>query len=87
MYSNYFRSPRTTQELRANQSCPYTRAKRRNIPTSYDDIYARKQKSWKDKRKKQYHPNKRGQRHEVFLDLSIKSWDIEECLNEQNIHF
>ena len=83
-----YRNPRTTQERRFNQSCPFTRAKRRNIPTSYDDIRVKDNgKSWKKKRKTQYHLNNRGQRHEVFLDYHYCEWEIEEYFEAQNIPF
>jgi hypothetical protein len=82
-----YRKPKTTQEYRANESCPYVRAKRRNIPTWYDDLYAHPQKSWKVKRKTQYHPNKRGERHEMFLDRHYHIWYIKEYLENHHIPF
>lgn len=48
-HSAWLRHPKTTQELRANQdrNDPYVRAKRRNLPTAWDDQFVRQQKSWK----------------------------------------
>lgn len=45
----FLRYPKTTQELRANQDSndPLVRAKRRNLPTSFDDNFIRKQQGWK----------------------------------------
>ena len=59
-YSSYksvfYRRIKTTQELRANQDCELTRAKRKNIPNAYDDIVvkSRTYKSWKKIRRNQY---------------------------------
>lgn len=51
----HYRYPRTQQERRANQA-GFARAKRRpaNLPTCYDDIPIRKERSWKRLRKTQY---------------------------------
>jgi len=57
------RHPKTAQELRANQfrNDPYVRAKRRNLPTAWDDLIKHKQKSWKYLgRKQQYRENNHG---------------------------
>lgn len=60
----YARRPRTTQERRANQERNdlLIRAKRRNLPSAYDDLMVHDEKSWKSKksRKNQYHINKNG---------------------------
>lgn len=57
-YLNVFlRHPKTRQEIRENldKHDVKVRAKRRNLPTVYDDIFVKKQKSWKWlKRKNQY---------------------------------
>ena len=84
-----YRCPRTTQESRANQSCPYARAKRRrrSLPNTWYEIHVPTTKSWKKKRKTQYHLNKRGQHHEVFLDLHYNDWEITEYFKTQNIPF
>ena len=53
----YMRRPRTQQERRANQerNDPLVRSGRKDLPTSYDDICIRSQKSWKYLgRKQQY---------------------------------
>ena len=51
-YYHWMRHPRTAQELRANQgkNNPLVRAKRRTLPTNWDDNFIREQKSWKYKR-------------------------------------
>lgn len=51
-----FRRMKTTQERRANQGedGKYVRPKRKNIPNSYDDIFSRVQRSWKENRKTKY---------------------------------
>ena len=53
------RSPRTRQELRNAlnpEHAPFVRAKRNavNLPTAYDDIVVRDERSWKEYRKTQY---------------------------------
>ena len=55
-YTPFLRYPRTTQERRANQerNDPYVRGRRRILPTSYDDLFVIKQRSWKCLRDKQY---------------------------------
>lgn len=52
----YYRSPRTTQEKRESQDKfdNLVRAKRRNLPNSWDDIGKCVQKSWKERRKTKY---------------------------------
>mgnify|MGYP000673914804 CR=1 FL=1 len=60
MAKRFIRYPRTRQELRANQdrNDPYVRPARRNLPTAWDDLYVRHEKSWKEKgREKQYREN------------------------------
>lgn len=55
------RSPRTTQERRANQYHRFTglvRGKRRNLPNAHDDIFIRRTKCWKAKRSQQYRDRK-----------------------------
>lgn len=58
-YHGWLRYPRTQQERREaeDKHNPYVRAKRRavNLPTAYEDIFVRKQKSWKSRRKTRYH--------------------------------
>lgn len=56
---------RTTQETRANQDGPeerigrkrqlWARGKRRNLPTSWDDIFVPTFKCWKKYRRTQYY--------------------------------
>jgi hypothetical protein len=51
----YFRHPRTTQERRASQD-GYGRPARnlKNLPNSWDDIWAETSRCWKQYRKTQY---------------------------------
>lgn len=65
----FMRYPRTTQERKANLDKYDTmiRGKRRNLPTAYDDIFVRPQKSWKSTgRRKQYRENKEGYEWRYF---------------------
>lgn len=74
------RSPRTTQEKRENgRRSKWARAKRNasNLPDSWDDNLAREEKTWKNKRKKQYYPGGRGKKHVIVLKTphySHKNW-------------
>ena len=43
----FLRYPRTRQELRVGSD----RAKRRNIPTAWDDLMRRPQRCWKEQRR------------------------------------
>ncbi len=51
----YYRHPRTTQERRASQD-GYGRPRRnlKNLPNSWDDIWAERTRCWKAYRKTQY---------------------------------
>ena len=86
--TKWYRKPRTTAEMRANQG-EYARAKRRprNLPSSYDDQPYRNTNSWKDKRKTQYRVGGRGAKHELFFtELSWREqYDLEEFLKDQDI--
>lgn len=68
-YRPWMRHPRTTAERRANQD-EWARPKRRPhlLPNTYDDIWVRSSKSWKEKRKKQYYTGGRGKHHHVRID-------------------
>lgn len=49
------RLPRTTQELRMNCDPEYgkfARPNRKHLPTSWDDIFVRRTRSWKAQKKK-----------------------------------
>lgn len=51
---SYYRNPKTLNE-RKQYSKEYTRAKRKNLPTSFDDItLSNKYTSWKDKTKRRH---------------------------------
>lgn len=62
MKINGLRYPKTASEIRANKALKTDpemlnipiKARQRFLPTSYDDIPRRGQKSWKKQRKKQY---------------------------------
>lgn len=57
-WGGYFRRIKTYNEIRQNYGCPYVRGKRRNVPTSWDDLYIARNwgRSWKDftKKRNQY---------------------------------
>lgn len=62
-YGNWLRYPKTLNLLREAVACddepgevhiPPTRKKKRAIPTAYDDIYRRTQRSWKQHRGRQW---------------------------------
>jgi len=85
--SNYYRSPKTTQERRRNGSrldrfeeseYTYVRGKRKDLPTTYDDIQHGYQKSWKKLRKTQYRCGGRGKQHYFLLhnqfDYNLREW-------------
>lgn len=62
-HTPYLRHPKTTQERRSNcdpDHKRYTRGRRRNLPTTYDDIWIKDRKSWKGKRRHQHHDDKSG---------------------------
>lgn len=52
-WCNSMRHPRTKQELSQES---VTRAKRKHLPTTWDDYWRKSQKSWKSQRKTQYKP-------------------------------
>jgi hypothetical protein len=90
-YGNY-RHPRTRNEQRMSfaHGREFVRAKRygHNLPNTYDDIpVSIDRKCWKSKREKQYRIGKRGQKREVFLDISVHEWYITEYLEEQDIPY
>jgi hypothetical protein len=54
-HGNYFRKPKTMQEIRNNSNPEYknfVRAKRKHLRTTYDDIFRNNSKCWKDQSKK-----------------------------------
>jgi hypothetical protein len=89
-YKHYYRAPKTTQERRMSYAHgEFVRAKRRasNLPNTYDDINIDYQKSWKKKRAKQYRIGKRGKRQEFYFDYYVRTWYIEEYLEEHDIPY
>lgn len=50
-YKSNMRGPKTKQELSQEVA---TRAKRKNLPTLYDDLWRKSEKNWKSQRKTQY---------------------------------
>ena len=84
-YHHWLRYPRTTQELRANQekNSPYVRGKRKNLPTAWDDIIVKRQKSWKYLgRKHQYRENKYNY---SWREYQYDWRDLESLLTMRNI--
>ena len=61
-FKKIYRYPKTTQEKRADtkESREFIRGKRHSshLPSSYDDVYVKHGKSWKDRRKQKYHIDK-----------------------------
>ena len=56
-YSRQFRKPKTMGEKRANVSEDSTASagRKRDLPSSWDDIQVQHQRSWKKNRKSKYH--------------------------------
>lgn len=81
-YTSGWRHPKTTQELRLNEDPDhkkFTRGKRRNLPTVYDDLQVcSRDKSWKHKRKTQYHQEDTSDWgwHEFHCDYGDESYMI-----------
>lgn len=80
----FMRHPRTQQERRANQdrNDPFVRGSRKNLPTSYDDVWVRSQKSWKYLGRKQQYREEEGYSWHWF-DYSI--FDTERRMVARNI--
>lgn len=74
-YKPWMRHPRTTAERRANQE-GWERPRRRPhlLPNTYDDLWVRSNKSWKNKRKTQYHTGGRGEHHTVIVP-EVRGWN------------
>jgi hypothetical protein len=86
-YHDGYRHPRTAQEIRANQkkNSPYVRGKRKNLPTAWDDISIKKQKSWKYLgRKHQYREEKNNYN---WREYEYDWRDVESVLVSRNIIF
>jgi len=84
---NYYRSPKTIQEKRANQE-NWHRGKRspRNLPDNWDDKPIRHQKSWKSKRKTQYIREEGFTKHSIILEWRhFTEWYLEEYFEENTI--
>lgn len=85
----YYRHPRTRAEARANQE-GWERPSRRPhlLPTNYDDIYPTKEKSWKAKRKTQYHTGGRGKEHSIIVDADFTyEWDLTDYFKKYDIPY
>jgi len=94
----FYRHPRTTQERRANgKRSKWGRARRSqaNLVDTYDDLCACVQKTWKVKRRHQYHEGGRGQQHIIFLPdrdcpnwrFWVDTWKLKEWFNNHDIPF
>lgn len=87
----FYRCPKTTQERRAN--CRYGdgwgRAKRnsKNLVDTYDDKPTCVQRTWKVRRKKQYH--NRGKQHKVFIphESFWGTWELERYFEDHEIPY
>ena len=85
-----YRHPRTRAEARANQEgWERPRRRPRNLPNSYDDRYPQAdRKSWKAKRKTQYHPGGRGKEHSITVDADFTyEWDLTVYFKEHGIPY
>ena len=74
-YQRWMRHPRTTAEKRANQE-GWERPRRRPhlLPDTYDDLWVRGNKSWKEHRKTQYHPGGRGKHNSARIEYEGINW-------------
>jgi hypothetical protein len=59
---------------------------------TYDDLWVKPQKSWKDKRKTQHRDGPRGKRHEIVFDkgrgwYSPETWALEQYLQAHDIPY
>lgn len=92
-FKKYYRSPRTRNEERQNQSEEYSknhewcRAKRRpvHLADSWWDRHGCVQRTWKERRKTKYRPGKRGQKHILFIDHYKDVWKLKEYCEEHDI--
>lgn len=94
-----YRRPRTTQERRANHKRnQFCRGKRRacHLADAWDDYTTTIQKTWKVKRRHQYHIDGRGQEHKVFLSKNdnapnwmfwLNTWQLEEYFSRCGVPF
>lgn len=86
-----YRSPRTTQERKQYEPHKkYVRAKRskRMLPNSYDDIQtAKKEKSWKVRRKTQYRCGKRPKPQKIWLDWKVCEFTVKQYLEQMDIPY
>jgi hypothetical protein len=78
------RHPRTQQERRANQerNDPLVRSGRKDLPTSYDDVWVRSQKSWKYLGRKQQY---REEENYGWYKLDYTIFDVESRMVARNI--
>ena len=91
-----YRHPRTRNEMRANQE-GWERPRRRPhlLPDTYDDLYPNAdRKSWKAKRKTQYHPGGRGKHHQIRIEEDhyyrcrwSKIWVLERYFKDHKIPY
>lgn len=79
-YSPSMRYPRTTQEMRSYGDPDhrrYSRPRRHHLPNAYDDIWVHCDKSWKSRRKQQYHIDKTGYAlREFHCDYEDESYNV-----------
>ena len=86
---HYYRSPKTTQEKRANQE-NWHRGKRspRKLGDTYWDIPVSQDNCWKTKRKKQYHRKPDYVKHSLILPYNyFNYWELMEYFDECNIPY
>jgi hypothetical protein len=85
---HYYRAPRTTAERRSNQN-GWCRAKRNpnSLPTTYDDLPIRHNKSWKSKRKKQYRSGRREHEHSITIYSHVDEWKLKCYFEDHDIPY
>lgn len=92
---SYFRRPKTTAERKANDDPEiknYVRGKRlpKTLPDTWDDQKLTYSKSWKDRRKTQYRPQKRGKKHTIEVGVGFWRhglWELEDYFLEHDIPY
>jgi hypothetical protein len=96
MHKKWYRAIRTQNERRQTGSrkdrdkeesgYQWARGKRRHLPTKWDDFPIRYQKSWKKKRKTQYHVGGRQQEHVITIS-EVGEFTFERYLEDFNIPY
>jgi len=101
-WKGWYRSPRTTPEIKANQDHRYTYDEdldvyfplyrggrsQKNMPNSYDDIQVCRQKTWKKKRKTKYYPKgEKGKKYSVDVHNRADRYKLEDYFDDNGINY